>query len=204
MRFIKKISRVARAARLTKLVSTPLAFIVLSFSFHALAAERNVSVAELTRLADIVVLAEITGMTSKVVETQTGKFPFIYYQAKAKTLIAGPCPESFILRVPGLISAEKIITIPDAPELAPGTLAVLFIRRTEGAGQGGNEYELVGLSNAMFPVASETKDRVSTVFLPVFKPMGLAARSQVQVKLSDLILQVKAIRKNQALKEIKP
>lgn len=178
------------------------ASLFLLIALNAPAVERSVTIAELTALSDAVVLAEISTMTGKHIETKHGNAPFIFYQTSAKKVIAGTCPASFELRVPGLISGNTTAMIADAPQLVPGSVAILFIRKAEG--KDANVYELVGLSRATLPVLPETKDRVATVSLPISYPTGPGASSVVRVKLSDFMLQVKAIRDNQAKKEIKP
>ena len=169
--------------------------------FQARAAGRLMSVAELTQQADVVVRARITGFSSAIMDTPQGKFPFILYQAKTTTLIAGNCPASFVVRVPGLISANRIIAPSDAPALSPGSEAVFFLRHGWGVSASDAIYDVVGLAAGVLPVVSAGPETV--VIVPINNPAN-PAHDRIRVKLGDLSAQVTAARQDQRPEEGKP
>jgi len=180
-----------------------LLFALLLWAVSAVAAERYMSVNELTRGATLVARAEIVGVSSTVVETPQGKFPFILYQARLKAAISGACPQNFVVRVPGLIAGNTIIALPDAPALSKGTDAVLFLRPAFGTAPVSNVYELVSLSSGALPVIAAAGGDEIIVVLPVQAPGG-EGRGRIKVKLKDLATEVKVVRENQRREEKKP
>lgn len=184
--------------RAFRLSSCLVALALAALAFSALAAERFLSVSELTAQAEVVVRAQIAAVSSRAVDTPAGRFSFIFYAAKTKAVLAGTCASEFSIRVPGLISSGRTITVADAPALGPGLEAVFFLRTARGVTPGSQVYDLVSLAQGVLPVAPETPGQEARVILPVDKPPGGVGPRFVQVKISDFARQLKAIQENRA------
>jgi hypothetical protein len=196
MEWFEHRTRILNQARPLRFIFLTLILALLILPKHPFASERLMSVAELTARSDAVVRAEITGYTSSMMDTPQGRLPFIFYKAKTKSLINGTCPAEFIVRVPGLISGDRAVVLSDAPPLARGVEAVLFLKKGFGAEPDSKIYDLVGFASGVLPVLPATEGKEARVLLPVKTHAGPSTRSRVQVKLSDFIVQVKAAGEN--------
>jgi hypothetical protein len=176
---------------------------ILTLLPAAQASERLMGVAELVARSDVVVRAEITGYTSSMMDTPQGRLPFIFYKAKTKSLINGICPAEFTVRVPGLISGDRAVVFSDAPPLARGVEAVLFLKKGYGVEPDSKIYDLVGFASGVLPVLPAAEGKEARVLMPVKTQAGPSRRSRVQVRLSDFIVQVKAAVENRQRSEKK-
>lgn len=173
----------------------------LVWAVVAYGAERFVSVSELAQGAEVVVRAEIGASASRMVEIGGVKFPFIFFEAKVKEVMAGTITPSFSVRVPGFIAGDTIIAPADAPALGKGSDVVLFLRKAPGAPAGDNVFELISLASGALPVMAVAGKAV--VAAPV-RAASSEDRGRVLVKLADLSTQVKAARMNQRSEAKKP
>jgi len=161
-----------------------------------LAAPRFQSVSELAVAAETVAAAEILSMTSEMVSTPEGRFPFILYRARTLKLIAGNAPAVFTLRLPGLLSAARIVAPADAPALAPGTKAVMFLKTARFTAPAEAVYEPVCPAQAIVPLIETGPGLEPLALVSVERPAGPGRERAVRVRLQDLGAQIKAARQN--------
>jgi hypothetical protein len=166
---------------------------IVAAAAAAKGAERLVSVAELSRQAEVVARVEVVQVTGAMVDTDAGRFPFLIYEARVKEAVAGACPSRIFVRVPGVAAGGRIGPLPDAPALAKGAEAVLFLKAGRGAAAGSGVYDLVSLGCGALPVATVGKEPVVLVPDRDRSPQG---RGRVKVRFKDLAAEVKAAREN--------
>lgn len=168
--------------------------VALGFCLPARTAEEFLGVSDLATEAGVVVRAEIIGLSSGMADTPKGRFPFITYRARSIETIEGSCPQEFTIRVPGMIRGDRIISSADSPQLSVGLQFLMFLRPAYGSAAGSGEFELVSLSQASLLVAAPEGEAEPLVMVPVRNPDVTKGRTHVQVRLSDLKSQVKAIK----------